>query len=91
MAKIVPAVLKRQRTLVVGAGVGGLTAALALHRVGQASRIITREDDLSSSGGAVCLMRNAIRILDRLGMGSRVRTLGLPVCLCRSIRPIAAA
>lgn len=71
-------VTKRQRTLVIGAGVGGLTAALALHRVGQASRLVTREDNFSASGGAVCLMRNAIRILDRLGLGSRIRTLGLP-------------
>lgn len=37
-----------------------------------------RETALSSSGGAVCLSRGALRVLDRLGLGSRIRATGQP-------------
>jgi 2-polyprenyl-6-methoxyphenol hydroxylase-like FAD-dependent oxidoreductase len=70
--------LRKLPVLVVGGGVGGLTAALALHRVGLPSHVVMRDARLSQSGGAVCLMRGALRILDRLGLGSRVRSIGLP-------------
>lgn len=70
--------LRKIPVLVVGGGVGGLTAALALHRVGQPSHLVMREERLSQSGGAVCLMRGALRILDRLGLGPRIRSIGLP-------------
>lgn len=72
--------LRRLPALVVGGGVGGLTAALALHRVGVPPALATRETALARPGGAVFLMRGALRILDRLGLGPRTRVIGLPVC-----------
>jgi 2-polyprenyl-6-methoxyphenol hydroxylase-like FAD-dependent oxidoreductase len=69
---------RRLPILVVGGGVGGMTAALALHRVGQSSHLVMRDKNLSKSGGAVCLMRGGLRILDRLGLGSTIRSIGLP-------------
>lgn len=64
--------------LCIGAGVGGLTSALALHRLGHPCSVVMRETSLSSSGGAVSLSRGALRVLDRLGLGSRIRATGQP-------------
>lgn len=71
--------MKTRPLLIVGGGVGGFTAALALHRMGiSKTKLVMKEISFSESGGAVCIMQSAVRILDRLGLGSKVRTMGLP-------------
>lgn len=71
--------MNQRPLIIVGGGVGGLTAALALHRMGVSkTKLVLKEGSLSESGGAVCVMQGAVRILDRLGLGSKVRTMGLP-------------
>lgn len=70
----------RLPALVVGGGLGGFTAALALHRAGIANQLLVREPNLSSgSKSAVMIGGSAIRILDRLGLGTQLRTYGSPV------------
>ena len=75
--------------LITGGGIGGLTAALALHRAGVGAQVVMRENDLcEQSPGAVVIWGNAVRILDRLGLGSRFRTLAMPITsgeICSSI------
>lgn len=67
---------------IVGGGIGGLTAALALHRHGIASLLFTKEKKWSESRGGAYLTKSAIRILDRLGLGSSLRMMGLSIGQC---------
>lgn len=70
-----------RRVLIAGAGVAGLTAALAFAREGFETTIIERAERLTEIGAGLQLSPNATRILSGLGVLERL----LPV----SIRPRA--
>lgn len=66
--------------LVVGGGIGGLVAALALHRAGISNKLILREKSfLAGPRNAAIVAGSAVRILDRLGLGPLLRTHGSPI------------
>ncbi|OBF20637.1 FAD-dependent monooxygenase [Mycobacterium sp. ACS4331] len=67
---------KRLRAAVIGGGIGGLSTALALHRIGAHVRVYERAHRLGDVGAGVSLQRNSQRVLDRLGVGARVRRFG---------------
>ncbi len=54
--------------MIAGAGIAGLTAALALARKGIAATIVDQAQALSEVGAGLQLSPNATRILDRLGL-----------------------
>ncbi len=56
------------RFLIAGAGIGGLTAALALARVGAAVTLFEKAPELQAVGAGVQLSPNATRILRQLGV-----------------------
>ena len=60
---------------IVGAGIGGLAAALALHRVGVAARVHEQAPTLGEVGAGLSVTPNAVKALDWLGVGARVREL----------------
>ncbi len=60
------------RALVVGAGIGGLAAARVLREVGFDVRILEREARLEPQGAGISLWPNATRVLQRLGVASRI-------------------
>ncbi|PPK93530.1 2-polyprenyl-6-methoxyphenol hydroxylase-like FAD-dependent oxidoreductase [Kineococcus xinjiangensis] len=65
------------RTAVVcGAGIGGLTAALALQREGWDVRVLERREEPLTGGTALTVSENALSVLDALGVGARARRLG---------------
>jgi salicylate hydroxylase len=61
-----------RRVLIAGAGVAGLTAALALAREGFETAVIERAGHLTEIGAGLQLSPNATRILSRLGVLERL-------------------
>lgn len=63
------------RAVVVGGGIGGLTAALALVRRGWRVTVLERAAELKPVGAGIGLAPNAQRALDVVGLGDAVRAL----------------
>jgi len=59
--------------VVVGAGIGGLAAAVALARRGWSVTVLERAAALEPVGAGIALAPNALRALDALGVGDGVR------------------
>jgi salicylate hydroxylase len=62
------------RVAVVGAGIGGLTAAIALQAEGFRVEVYDQVGALSEIGAGVSLGANGMRVLDALGLGRVVRS-----------------
>jgi len=62
---------------VVGGGIGGLTAALALLRAGLDVRVYEQANTVSEVGAGIQLAPNATRILDRLGVLPAVQAIAV--------------
>ncbi len=60
--------VERPRIAIVGAGIGGLTLALALRQRGIAAQVYEQAHDLAEIGAAVALSANGTRELQRLGL-----------------------
>jgi salicylate hydroxylase len=58
---------------IVGAGIGGLTAALALSRRGRPTVVLERRTALDETGAGLQLSPNASRVLLDLGLGPALR------------------
>ncbi|QXE37971.1 FAD-dependent monooxygenase [Streptomyces sp. GMY02] len=67
--------MDQPRAVVIGGGIGGLTAAVALHRRGWAVTVLERASDLTPVGAGLGLTPNAQRALDVIGLGDTVRSL----------------
>jgi 2-polyprenyl-6-methoxyphenol hydroxylase-like FAD-dependent oxidoreductase len=59
--------------VVVGGGIGGLTAAVALRRVGWTVTVLERAEAFTEVGAGITVMSNALRCLDAVGLGDAVR------------------
>ncbi len=65
------------RVAIVGAGVGGLTAAIALTRKGIDCAVYEQAPGLSATGASLQLGPNALRLMDELGLLGRLREIGV--------------
>ncbi|MGR4880242.1 FAD-dependent monooxygenase [Streptomyces sp. LARHCF249] len=59
-----------RHAVVAGAGIGGLTAALALHRRGWRVTVCERAPELPATGAGIGLAPNALRALDAIGVAA---------------------
>jgi 2-polyprenyl-6-methoxyphenol hydroxylase-like FAD-dependent oxidoreductase len=59
--------------VVVGGGIGGLAAAIGLHRIGWDVTVLERSSMLEDAGAGISLAANGLRALDELGVGGAVR------------------
>lgn len=64
--------MKQQVILIIGAGMGGLTAGLALQRFGHHVRIFEQAPNLEEVGAGLTVGPNATHVLEYLGLGEDI-------------------
>src|SRR5215207_8153465 len=67
------------RAIIIGAGIGGLTTAIALRQSGVETVIFERADELREVGAGITLWANAMQALGKLGVADAVLAAGAPV------------
>ena len=67
-----------ERALVVGGGIAGLAAAIALQGTGYEVVVLERAPELWGVGAGISLWPNAVHALRRLGVGDAVEIAGAP-------------
>ncbi|HYF55786.1 MAG TPA: FAD-dependent monooxygenase [Salinarimonas sp.] len=74
--------------IVVGGGIGGLTAALCLSRIGLPTTLLERRTGFQETGAGLQLSPNASRVLIDLGLGAPLRRAGFepPAVVVRNAR-----
>src|SRR5438067_638307 len=65
-----------QRVLIVGGGIVGLTAGIALRRSGAEVILYERAPEIRAAGASLGLWQNALRAFDAAGVGDAVRGIG---------------
>ncbi|MGI5220441.1 FAD-dependent oxidoreductase [Nocardia sp. CA-290969] len=64
---------QQRRAVVVGAGIAGLTAAIALQQRGWQVEVLERATEVGPAGSGLSLWPNGLRGLDAIGAGAGVR------------------
>ncbi len=67
------------RVAIIGAGIGGLTAAAALRANDIDVVVYEKAHELREVGAGVVVASNGLRALDAVGLGDRVRAVGTPI------------
>ena len=67
---------KRPKVVIVGAGIGGLAAAIALKNAGSEVLVLERVPRLKPIGSGITLQTNALQALDSIGLSESVRRNG---------------
>lgn len=62
--------------VIIGAGIGGLTAGIALSQAGYTVEIYDRVRELRPAGAGISLWSNGVKVLNRLGLGDRIAAIG---------------
>lgn len=66
-----------RRAIVVGGGIGGLAASIALDKAGWKVDLFERQEQFAEIGASLTLWPNALAALDELGVGGEVRDAAL--------------
>src|ERR1700733_3992834 len=66
----------RYDVLIQGAGIGGLTLAIALQQRGYVVRIVERSASLSEVGAGIWMAANPMQVFDRLGFSAKIMDAG---------------
>lgn len=61
--------------LIVGGGIGGLAAAVALRRVGVTAEVFERAPQIQEVGAAISIFSNAVKALRRMNLEQQVLSL----------------
>jgi len=65
--------------MICGAGIGGLTAAIALRKVGVDVTVYERVPEIRGIGAGISLWANAMKALRALGLADRIAARGFPL------------
>lgn len=66
-----------RRAIIVGGGIGGLAASIALDKAGWEVDLFERQEQFAEIGASLTLWPNALAALDALGVGAEVRDAAL--------------
>ena len=66
----------KRRVVIIGGGIGGLTAAIALRRVGVDATVYEQAPELREVGAGIGLWANALHVFRELGLAPAVLRLG---------------
>ncbi len=69
--------------LVQGAGIGGLTLAIALHQRGYSVKVIERANGLCEVGAGIWMATNPMQVFSKLGFADKIMSAGWMVKLLR--------
>jgi FAD-dependent urate hydroxylase len=64
------------KVVIIGAGIGGLTTAIALEQAGFDVEIYDRVRELRPVGAGISLWSNGVKVLNALGLGQQMATIG---------------
>lgn len=67
-----------KHALIAGAGIGGLTAAIALQKIGYTVSVLEKAKILEATGAGITLWANAIKALEKLGLHDQIRDYASP-------------
>ncbi len=62
--------------VIIGAGIGGLTAGIALQQAGYRVEIYDRVSQLRPAGAGISMWSNGVKVMNRLGLGDRIAKIG---------------
>lgn len=68
--------MEKPKVIITGAGIGGLTAGIALRRAGCEVEIYDRVKELRPIGAGISLWSNGAKVLTYLGMGDQLSAIG---------------
>lgn len=68
-----------KRAIIIGAGIGGITAAIALQRAGFDVTVFERADELREVGSGLPLWASALKALQKIELNGLLEALGAPV------------
>lgn len=68
--------MPQRAATIVGGGIGGLAAAIALHRRGWRVEVLERAAEFTEIGAGISLWPNALHALEVLGLADAVRAVG---------------
>ncbi|WP_248927013.1 FAD-dependent oxidoreductase [Paenibacillus hamazuiensis] len=64
------------KAIIIGAGIGGLSCAIALQREGWQVAVFEEKSSFAEAGAGIALAANAMKALDKLGVSGRIRSEG---------------
>jgi FAD-dependent urate hydroxylase len=64
------------KAIVIGAGIGGLTTAIALKRAGYSVEVYDRARELRPAGAGISLWSNGVKVMNWLGLGDELARIG---------------
>ncbi len=64
------------KAIIVGAGIGGLTTAIAMQQAGYEVEIYDKTSKLRPAGAGISLWSNGVKVLNRLGLGKQMAEIG---------------
>lgn len=71
--------MENLKVIIVGAGMGGLTTALAMRQAGYSVEVYDRVRALRPAGAGISLWSNGVKVLNRLGLGNAIAAIGGPM------------